>query len=307
MLSIKKGGFFVALVFFCICLLLGCGTASASAADTPMASPALEEAVSAEPVSTAAEPSPAVVSPGYVRDAARFEEARREAEKLKASDSRQDYASSAVFANFREIRFGVIPSRTLYRGSHPALPGNARFPYAQQLAENARVATVLNLADTEEEIAVRAEGIPWYQNFITKNNIIALAMSGDFTVPEFSAKLKSALSFMAARNPPYLIHGIEGKDRTGFTTALLEALMGASAQEIIDDFLTSYVNLYKIPADGDSYRIIAYLAGDLLLMICDGKEAGQVNLQAAAERYILEKIGLGRGELDSLKQKLSGS
>jgi hypothetical protein len=295
MLSIKKGVFFVALVVFFGCPLFGCETGPSSAADPPMVSPVEEE--------TAVEPRAAVL-PAYVRDMARFEEARQEAAKLKASDLRQDYASSAVFANFREIKLGAIASRRLYRGSHPALPGSARFPYAQQLAENARVATVLNLADTEEEIVLRAEDIPWYQNFITKNTIIALAMNGDFTAPESSAKLRSALSFMAARNPPYLIHGIEGKDRTGFIVVLLEALMGATAQEISDDFLVSYVNLYKIPVNGDSYRIIAYLVEDMILTISDGKEADQVNLQDEAERYILEKLGLGRDELDTLRQKL---
>jgi hypothetical protein len=290
MQNIKKGG---VLALFCVCLLFGCGTGPSSAGIS-VVSPADVET---------AEPQPAVL-PAYTRDAARFEEARREAAKLKASDSRQDYASNAVFANFREIKLGAIASRRLYRGSHPALPDSARFPYAQQLAENARVATILNLADTEEEIVLRAEDIPWYQNFITKNTIIALAMNGDFTAPESSAKLRSALSFMAARNPPYLIHSIEGKDRTGFIAALLEALMGATAQEIQDDFLASYVNLYKIPANGDSYRIISYLVEDMILTISDGKAPDQVNLQHEAERYILEKLGLSRNELDTLKQKL---
>jgi hypothetical protein len=297
MQNIKRVGDIAVLMLFGTFLLSSCGTALSSVKN-PVVSSADEAA--------AAEPAPAAVS-GYVRDAARFEEARREAAKFTASDSRQDYASSAVFANFREIRLGAIPSKRLYRGSHPALPDNTRFPYAQQLAENAKVATVLNLVDTEEEIALRAEEIPWYQNFINKNTIIALDMGSDFTAPEFPAKLKSALSFMAARNPPYLIHGIEGRERTGFAAALLEALMGATAQEIIDDFLASYVNLYKISPAGDSYRIIAYLAEDMLLMISDGKAPDQTDLQQAAEHYILEKIGLGRDELDMLKHKLAGN
>jgi hypothetical protein len=246
------------------------------------------------------------VSAGYVRNTARFEAARREAEKFAKSESRQDYVSGAAFANFREITLGRIAPRRLYRGSHPALPGNARFPYAQQLAENARVVTVLNLSDTEGETALRAENIPWYQNFITKNNIIALAMPGDFNAPGFFDGLKAALSFMAARDPPYLIHDVEGRDRTGFAAALLEALMGASAEEISADYMASYVNLYKIPADSDSYRVIAYFAEDALLKICGGKAPERCDLEGEAERCILEEIGLGRDELESLKRKLSG-
>jgi hypothetical protein len=273
--------------------------------------PASEIAPVAEtvPVPETAPPARTIPAPkitGYVRDTARFGAARRELEKFTKSDLRQDYASIAVFANFREITLGGIPSRRLYRGSHPALPGNARFPYAQQLAENARVVTVLNLSDTEEEIALSAESIPWYQNFIDKNNIAALALPDDFTAPGFFAGLKTALAFMAARNPPYLIHDIDGGDRTGFIAALLEALMGASAREIAADYLTSYTNLYNIPADGNSYRIVAYLAEDVLLKICGGKAPERCDLRKEAERLILEEIGLNRNELEQLKRKLSG-
>lgn len=319
MMNIMKSSKIGLFSFFGICLLFGCGTtpssvenrsSAVSLAEEAAVSPAL--AVVAETGQTAAVPAAAagqtaVPVPGYARDTARFREARREVEKFAKSDSRQDYASGAIFANFREINLGGIPPRVLYRGGHPALSGDARFPYAQQLAENARVVTVLNLVDTEDEIALRAENIPWYQNFINKNNIIALALPDDFTAPGFFAGLKNALSFMAARNPPYLIHGIDGGDRTGFTVALLEALMGASAEEIAADYMTSYINLYNIPANGDSYRIVAYLAEDLLLKICDGKALQRCDLQKEAERLILEEIGLDRNELELLKRKLSGS
>jgi hypothetical protein len=308
MLNIKKSGRIGIFSFVGVYLLLGCGTTPPPAEKAAL-SPALAAdeaaALSAEAEQTAAAPV-AAVSAGYVRDTARFGAARREVEKFAKGDSRQDYASGAVFANFREIRLGGIPPRVLYRGSHPALPGDARFPYAQQLAENARVITVLNLADTEDEIALRAENIPWYQNFVNKNNIAALALSNDFTEPGFSAGLRTVLSFMAARNPPYLIHDIDGGERTGFVAALLEALMGASAEEIAADYMTSYTNLYKIPADGDSYRIIAWLAEDVLFKICDGKVPQHSDLRREAERLILEEIGLGRNELELLKRKLSG-
>ncbi|MDR0708533.1 MAG: tyrosine-protein phosphatase [Spirochaetaceae bacterium] len=308
MLNTTKSGRIGIFLFVGVYLLLGCGTTplpAEKAAFSPVLSADEAAASSAEAEQTSAAPV-AAVSAGYVRDTARFGAARREVEKFAKGDSRQDYASGAVFANFREIRLGGIPPRVLYRGSHPALPGDARFPYAQQLAENARVVTVLNLADTEDEIVLRAENIPWYQNFINKNNIAALALPNDFTEPGFFAGLKTALSFMAARNPPYLIHDIDGGESTGFVAALLEALMGASAEEIAADYMTSYTNLYKIPADGDSYRIIAWLAEDVLLKICDGKVPQHRDLQREAERLILEEIGLGRNELELLKRKLSG-
>lgn len=243
----------------------------------------------------------------YIRDTVRFEAGVREAAKLVKSDSRQDYPSGAAFANFREIKMGAIPGRVLYRGSHPAQPGNPRFPYAQQLAENARVATVLNLSDTPKQIALYGEDIPWYQNFINRNTIIPLVMGADYTQREFEIKLKEGLLFMASHNPPYLIHGIEGRERTGFFVALLEALMGASSGEIKADYMLSYVNLYKIFPEEERYAVISYLAEDILQKIRGDKDPAHRDLQKDAERYILENIGLSQGELEALKRKLTGA
>jgi hypothetical protein len=255
----------------------------------------------------AGETSSPIAPSVYVRDSGRWEAAVRETAALVKSESRQDYASGGAFANFREITLGDIPARLLYRGSHPALPGNSRFPYAQQLAENARVATVINLADTPEQLASNAENIPWYQNFINRNTILSLAMNSDYTAPEFEARLKSALVFMADHNQPYLIHGIEGRERTGFLAAVIEALMGASAEEIKTDYMLSYVNLYKIAPEAEAYRTISYFAEDMLLRITEGKPPASTDLRVEAERYLINRIGLGRDALDSLKGRLSRS
>ena len=51
---------------------------------------------------------------------------------------------------------------------------------------------------------------------------------------------------MTEHSGPCLIHCVEGKDRTGFVCALMLALAGASAQEIIDDYMITYYNYYGI-------------------------------------------------------------
>jgi len=50
--------------------------------------------------------------------------------------------------------------------------------------------------------------------------------------------------FIIANDGPYLIHCTEGKDRAGFVSAVLEALMGADLQEIVADYMKSYENYY---------------------------------------------------------------
>ncbi|GHT75265.1 hypothetical protein FACS1894124_6390 [Spirochaetia bacterium] len=240
------------------------------------------------------------------RNRAVFDEARREAGRLVKSDGRRDYASDGVFANFREITLGGIPAGVLYRGSHPAIGGNVRAGYAQMLAEKAGVVTVINLVDTEEQLAEYAGYIPWYQNFITRGNIVSLSMGVDFTAPEFEAQLKTGLLFMIHHRPPYLIHGNEGRDRTGFVAALLEALMNATAEEIIADYMLTYTNYNHLQPEDKRYQLITGIAEEMLIRINNDKSLTHANLQRAAETYLLTRIGLTRSEVDALKGKLSG-
>ena len=42
------------------------------------------------------------------------------------------------------------------------------------------------------------------------------------------------------------VHGLEGKDRTGFMCAVLQMLCGASYEEILEYYMKTYENYYKI-------------------------------------------------------------
>ena len=71
-------------------------------------------------------------------------------------------------------------------------------------------------------------------------------MGVDFAAEEFNAKLKTGLVYLIDNEGPYLIHCNEGKDRAGFVAALLEALGGAEAEEIVEDYMLSYENYYHV-------------------------------------------------------------
>jgi hypothetical protein len=286
---------------FCV-FLSGC--ASLPVPPPAPASQPQEETAPLASRETALRPAPRETALPEPAPRATLEQARLEASKLAKSDSPRDYASPAAFANFREIRLGAIPARRLYRSSHPAQPGNPRFPYAQQLAENAHVRAVVNLVDSEARIAVYAGNIPWYQNFINRNTIAALEMGVDYTDPAFEAKLKTALLFIASRGGPYLIHGNEGRDRTGFFAALLEALMGASPEEIKEDYMASYENYYHLSPESEEYRIISVIAEDILLTITGRRPPESVNLPDAAEEYLVLRLGLAPEEIAALKERL---
>jgi hypothetical protein len=226
-----------------------------------------------------------------------------EVRRLTRSEKRKDYSSDEVFANFREVKMGAIPGGLLYRSCHPAL-GDARAPYAARLAEKAGINTIINLADTPEELAQHAADIPWYEGFIARENIIPLGMGVDFSSLDFIAKLKAGLVFMANHDGPYLIHCNEGKDRSGFTSALLEALMGAKLEEITADYMESYVNYFGFVRDEERYRLVSQIILDLLAEMNGGQPVNDGNLQKAAETY-LAGAGLSTAEINALKAKLS--
>ncbi len=69
--------------------------------------------------------------------------------QLERSDNRDDYASDAVFSNFRMVDEGDIAEGVLYRSCSP-VRGDARAPYADKLAGEAGIKTVINLAGNEE-------------------------------------------------------------------------------------------------------------------------------------------------------------
>ena len=93
------------------------------------------------------------------------------------------------------------------------------------------------------------------------------------------------------------MHCNEGKDRAGFVSAVLEALMGASAEEITADYMVTYFNYYGVQLGTEQYDIIASTNIQKTLAAAFGLESlFDGDLQAAAVRY-LESIGLTTEEI----------
>lgn len=210
------------------------------------------------------------------------------------------------FANFREITTTGIAPKTLYRSSNPVKPDLGREKYADAAAENAGIRTFINLSDTEA-VAKNYEG--FNETYYSKQNVIYLALPVTFTSPEFTNGLAEGLRFIIANEGPYLVHCAEGKDRAGLTSAILEALMGASLDEIRDDYAKTYTNYYDVqngkqqpikPEVLDTIReiIVRNLSASFGI-----EDPATADLQKAAEDYMLS-IGLTADEITALKARL---
>ncbi len=223
--------------------------------------------------------------------------------QLVRSENREDYPelSDAEYANFRAVTTTGIGEGKLYRSSSPVNPEINRSHEADAAAREAGVRTFINLADSEE--VMRAyEGFA--DSYYASQNIIALNLGVDFSADDFKAGLANGLRFIAANEAPYLIHCTEGKDRAGFVCAVLECLMGASADEVTADYMVTYYNYYAVKPDGDRYNAIVNSNIKKTLARAFGVEdiAG-ADLAAEAENYLLG-IGVSAEDLAKIKENL---
>ena len=147
------------------------------------------------------------------------------------------------FANFREVRTTGMGKNKLYRSSSPIDNCLGRNLKADSLAKEAGVATFINLADSEES-AKSFKGFD--SSYYSSQNAIFLAMPVEFFTRSFQKRLVKGFRFMIEHDGPYLVHCTYGMDRTGFTISVLEALMGATSEDIQADYAKTFSNYYNV-------------------------------------------------------------
>jgi len=109
---------------------------------------------------------------------------------------------------------------------------------------------------------------------------------------------------MVEHDGPYLVHCTEGKDRTGFISALLEALMGATKDEIVVDYMESYINYYGVEPGTEKYNLIAQDVLDMLKVITGTGDLEKADLQTGARNYLIQG-GMKPEQIEKLMNKLS--
>lgn len=221
--------------------------------------------------------------------------------QLVRTNERSDYAhlSDEAFANFRVVDTSGMGENRLYRSSSPINPEIGRSAFADEAAKAAGIKTVINLADASNTYEGTENA--YYQSCQT----VYLNLGVDFAAPAFKEGLAQGLRFMIAGESPYLVHCNEGKDRAGFTSALLECLMGASADEVVADYMETYVNYYGLEKGTEKYDAVVNSNIVKTLESAFGTEdLFTADLAAEAEAFVLEELGLSQDEVELLKAKL---
>jgi protein tyrosine/serine phosphatase len=211
---------------------------------------------------------------------------------------------SAESVNFREIRMGNIAPNTLYRSSHP-IKDNKQEKAISLLAAQERITAVINLSDTNSEIKLKSIFAPWYDKLLKNNRVIGLGMDFNNNSESFRKKLKKGLQFIINTEGPWLIHCHAGVDRTGFVCIVLEAFMGATPDEIINDYLQSFNSIFNSSIYGEVNKGDSLVVMRLLSVMGNQVPVNDQNLQVMAEDYLRSTIKLSVTEIGLLKGKLA--
>jgi protein tyrosine phosphatase len=208
-------------------------------------------------------------------------------------------------SNFREINCGKISPKLLYRSNHPICDGKQVKDIILSV-NNAKIQTIINLADNTRSLQQKIICCPWYKKIFEKNNAIALHIDKTFDIfdAKFLKKIKDGLIFIIQHEPPYLIHCEAGMDRTGFLSMLLEAFMGSKFDDLVKDYMLSFV-------DDSEYSLNDYKNGSRFILNVFSKIKGEPidtheNLQSLSTTYLLEKITLSGNEAQTLANRLMG-
>lgn len=236
----------------------------------------------------------------------------QDARDIHYVDDRSAFSNDAVFANFRAVSVTGIAENVLYRAASPCNNLHNRAPYVDALMGAAGVRLVIDLADTDEKIA----GYMAKEDFASPNfaalyengKVCPLAMSANFYAEDFRSKLVTGLTAMIDNDGPYLVHCTEGKDRTGFVCMLLEALCGASYEEIAADYMITYDNYYQMTESTQKERydtIVASVLDPMVQFVAGDENADlkTVDLAQCAADF-LERAGLSAEQISALRAKL---
>lgn len=224
---------------------------------------------------------------------------------LNKNNDRANFSSNEVFANWRAVNTGKIAPNRLYRSNTPIEVADARAPYAAELLAASPVKTIINLCDSTASAENRALQVPFYTDILKSGNGICLNMGAAYADIVFSRKLYDGLAFMASHEGPYLVHGKEGKIRTGFVCTVLEALCGATIEEMDDDFMISYENLYGLKKGSSQYTAIKQTVPEMFKTISGTKKITNGNVQSLAENYLKKTVGLSNEQITALRNNLT--
>lgn len=238
--------------------------------------------------------------------------------QMAYEDERAKFETDVQFANFRALTGGDLVEGLFYRSASPVDDEHNRAGYVNALIEDAGVRFILDLSDNDGEIAAFQEdaaakgtNISYFKSLLAEGNVCGIDLASNFTAQAFREKLAGGFIELTQHEGPYLLHCVEGKDRTGFACMLVEALAGATYDEILDDYMITYANYYGIDraTRPEQYDAVANLRlREMLCFLADLDEDADltsVDFYEPARAY-LQSGGMTDEQIDALVAIIRG-
>lgn len=222
---------------------------------------------------------------------------------LSFSYNYDDYNDEIKFANFREVKVGNIKPRRLFRSASVVDNSENRREYCSKLALDNNINTILNVIDKGEvyqELLASLDGSSL--TLIENSKVILAPISNDYQAEKNNKKIVEGLNELINSDYPYLVHCLQGKDRSGYELAIIEALCGASYQEIVDDYMLSYENYYGVNEDNDlkKYNYIKESNIDAMLkFITKSEDIESIDLKQKTKEFLIS-YDMEENSIDSL-------
>lgn len=228
----------------------------------------------------------------------------REEEIAYSFDEKRDgslYENEEDFANFRPLFTG---KNSFYRSSSPFDDAYGRSGAVLSCMEKFKVKTIIDLADSKNELQrIIDASDDGTKSIIKARSVFALGSDSGLYSDEFEQSVVFAIRAILASRAPYLIHCRAGKRRSGFISAILQALYGMDVDDIMEDYMLSYKNNNGVTFASNPRRY-SFLKSDTIekiLVHINGADFG--DLRKSTEEY-LRRIGLSRVEILALEQMI---
>ena len=227
---------------------------------------------------------------------------------ISYSDDPKAYESEEEFANFREVKAGYLKPGLIYRGASPIDNSRNRAATVDKLLQANNIQYNIDLADKEENLGNKKYVIhDYFKSLQDKNQVIFLGMGAAYKNDDFSGKMKTMFEAILNNDGPYYIHCLEGKDRTGYVCMVIEALLGATYDELIEDYFITYHNYYGIEKGTSKYDMIKSMHIDeMIRFVFDFAPKATLlgaNFRSKAHDYLLA-IGLTEEQIYAVQHKL---
>ena len=226
---------------------------------------------------------------------------KENAYSFKEVTDKSAYDTDEEFANFRPI----LPNNDrFYRSSSPVDNAYNRASSAILCVEKYKIRTIIDVADSQKELDNLIDVLDNEMRLaICARKIFAIGDDSGLYSQNFSESVATAMRLIISVKTPCLIHCRAGKRRSGFTCAIIQALCGMSADQIMEDYMLSYKNNNKITYS-DNPKRYEYLKNDTIkeiLHYINGMDL--CHLRKTTEQYLV-RIGLSSEEILLLEQKI---